>query len=125
MNELAKILKRLSTFEDKNDRSEFLIINGIKPNELDNQASRLFNRGKAQIKLIEGRDRKENFAKALTLLKRKIKDFGVKGLTDSLSLKGIEVFSYHFSKLSEVTEEDLLGMMNDEQLLEIIQELEK
>lgn len=124
MTELGRILKRISSFEEKEFRDNYLESNGFNLDEVDSEASVFFKRHLANEKLATAQSRKDIFKKAVQLVKQKTKEMGAEDLSILFKTKGNESFAYQFSKLSEVSEEDMLSMLNDEELLKVIDKLE-
>ena len=120
MSELGKILRRIGDFDNKENRDRYLESKGHDLKELDQNAVDIFNRISAKSKLKEARIRKELFTKARKLLEEKDVPDVKKLISSSISSQ----FAYQFSKLENISTNDILSMLKDEELLKIIEKLE-
>ncbi|MCW9706210.1 hypothetical protein [Fodinibius salsisoli] len=121
MNNLSKILQWLSDFEDKEARDEYLESKGYDVNQVGKDGANFIKQQLAERKLKQAQKKKQLLARAQKLVDES--DIDTKDLISNTG-QGSN-FAYQFSKHEDISEEDALEMLTDEQLLRIIEELEK
>lgn len=121
MKNLSKILQWLSDFEDKKARDEYLKSKGYNVDKVGKQGADFIKKQLAKNKLKQAKKKKELLARAKKLVDEH--DIDTKDLISNTGQSSS--FAYQFSKHEDISEEDALEMLNDEQLLRIIEELEK
>ncbi|MBO6794654.1 MAG: hypothetical protein JJ895_12140 [Balneolaceae bacterium] len=124
MSELGKILQWVETFEDEKKREEYLKSKGFEIEAIDNKAIDIFDQISSKNILRRARHRKALFERASELIQER-DSINVKELISSFKTKSSNQFAYQFSKLDNVSDEDVLNMLKDEELLKVIENLEK
>jgi len=121
MNNLSKILQWLSDFEDKEARDEYLESKGYDVNQVGKDGANFIKQQLAESKLKQAQKKKQLLARAQKLVDES--DIDTRDLISNTGQSSN--FAYQFSKHEDISEEDALEMLTDEQLLRIIEELEK
>jgi hypothetical protein len=124
MDNSAKILQWLGNFDNKDERNDYLESEGYDVDELKSQGVSKFKKLVADQKLKEAKKRRELFKRAKELVSSQFPDKSFPHVLSDLSIDNSR-FDYHFSKLENITSDDVLNMLNDEQLLAIIEKLEQ
>lgn len=124
MDNSAKILQWLGNFDNKDERNDYLESEGYDVDELKSQGVSKFKKLVADQKLKEAKKRRELFKRAKELVSSQFPDTSFPHVLSDLSIDNSR-FDYHFSKLENITNDDALNMLNDEQLLAIIEKLEQ
>lgn len=121
MNNLSNILKWLSNFEDKETRDKYLENKGYDVGKTKERGAHFIKKQLAEVKLKQARRKKALLEKAKNLVDKSNVDVQ-NLLNDTNQSSG---FAYQFSKHENISEEDKLDMLNDEQLLHIIEKIKK
>jgi len=121
MKNLSKILQWLSDFEDKEARDEYLKSKGYNIDKVGKQGADFIKKQLAENKLKQAQKKKELLNRAKKLVDES--DIDTKDLISNTGQSSS--FAYQFSKHEDISEKDALEMLNDEQLLLIIEKLEK
>lgn len=124
MKKLAKILSWLGEFEDKKARDEYLKSKGYDLDKLEEEGVNTFKKALAENKLKKAREKRGFLKRAQELLESQSQDVSLKSILSNMQSPESE-FAFQFSKLDDISDEDALKMFNDEQLLKIIEKLEK
>jgi len=121
MNNLSKILQWLSDFEDKEARDEYLESKGYDAGQVGKDGANFIKQQLAKHKLKQAQNKKQLLARAQKLVDKN--DIDTRDLISNTDQSSD--FAYQFSKQEDISEQDALEMLTDEQLLRIIEELEK
>ena len=124
MKKLAKILSWLGEFEDKTARDEYLKSKGYDLDKLKEEGVNTFKKALAENKLKKAREKKSLLKRAQELLKSQSQEISLKSILSNMDSPESK-FAFQFSKLDDISDEDALKMFNDEQLLQLIEKLEK
>jgi hypothetical protein len=124
MSELAKILSWLGKTESKEERDDYLKEKEYDLDELDERGVNLFGEIIAKNKLQLANEKKDLLRRAKKLIQAQDDSFSLNTFLSSLNTEKSD-FAYQFSKFKNITENDALGMLNDEELLKIIEKLKK
>lgn len=119
MNDLTNILQWLSDFEDKDARDQYLESKGYDVDKAGERGVNFIKKQLAEAKFREARKKKDLLAKAKEMADQN--DIDVKNFLNNSGQT--HNFAYQFSKHEDITKEDALEMLTDQQLLQVIEQL--
>lgn len=124
-DKMAKLFSLIGEFEDSAEVDEYLESRGYNIEDLEKRGDAFLSKMVKKAMVKEGKRKKELFNRAQELFKSLDIDNPLEVLKERIREQQASSPAFSFSKLDNISEEDALDMLEDEELMRLIQELEE